>query len=74
MEACSDAEVESGVRAVLDAFPAIPFAGNSKLKIWRSSWGSNPLFCGSYSCVTTEGQPEDIDVLAAPIQVSPARP
>lgn len=69
MEACSEEEVESGVAALLAAHPAIP-CPKSTPQIVRSSWGSDPLFRGSYSYVNAEGTPEDIDTLAAPLMVS----
>ncbi|BDA43980.1 Peroxisomal N(1)-acetyl-spermine/spermidine oxidase [Coccomyxa sp. Obi] len=69
MEACSEEEVEEGVAALLAAYPAIP-CPKSTPRIVRSSWGSDPLFRGSYSYVNAEGTPEDIDTLAAPLMVS----
>lgn len=68
MEACSGEEVERGIAALLAAYPAIP-CPKSTPRIVRSSWGTDPLFRGSYSYVNVKGTPEDIDTLAAPLMV-----
>ena len=68
MEACSEEEVERGIAALLAAYPAIN-TPKAKPQVVRSSWGSDPLFRGSYSYVNAKGTPEDIDTLAAPLMV-----
>lgn len=75
MESCTDDEVSSGVAALLAAFPAIPAsAADSKPAIRRSGWGKDPLFRGSYTYVNAKGSPDDIDTLAAPLEVGWRRP
>ena len=71
MEACSEEELQKGVAALLAAFPAIPCPADlPPPRLSRSTWGSDPLFRGSYSYVNTAGSPDDIDTLAAPLMVS----
>ena len=70
MEKCSDDEVHKGVTALLAAYPAIPYPDAAVPRIIRSSWGSDPLFRGSYSYVNAVGSPDDIDTLAAPLMVT----
>lgn len=69
MEACGEDEVERGVAALLAAFPAIPCPADAQPKAVRSSWGSDPLFRGSYSYVNAGGSPGNIDTLAEPLTV-----
>lgn len=70
MEKCSDDEVHKGVTALLAAYPAIPCPDAAVPRMIRSSWGSDPLFRGSYSYVNAVGSPDDIDTLAAPLTVT----
>ena len=70
MEQCSDADIQKGVSALLAAYPAIPCPATATPRIIRSSWGSDPLFRGSYSYVNAAGSPDDIDTLAAPLTVT----
>ncbi len=47
MEATSDVKLQKNVAAILQEFPALALP--DQFKVYRSKWGSDPLFRGSYS-------------------------
>lgn len=67
MDQDTDAEVARGIKAVLNTFP--PLANGKDCatlpQIWRSRWGMDPLFLGSYSYMTGSSDFSDVDALAA---------
>lgn len=74
MERLSDAEVADGMHKLLQAFPAIslPSGALGTPIVHRTTWGSDPLFLGSYSYIPTGSTADDFDRLAAPLMASEA--
>ena len=69
MDQASDAEVAQGIAGVLRSFPVIADGKHrsSVPDIWRSQWGVDPLFLGSYSYVSGSTDESAVDALAAPV-------
>ena len=65
MEAASDAELQQHIAAVLQEFPALALP--SELKVYRSCWGSDPLFRGSYSYGSASAIGGECSALAEPL-------
>lgn len=65
MEAASDAELQQHIAAVLQEFPAMALP--SDFKVYRSCWGSDPLFRGSYSYGSASAVGGECSVLAEPL-------
>ena len=67
MEAESDAELYTHVAAILQEFPALALPG--QFKIHRSTWGTDPLFRGSYSYGSAAAVGGECQALAQPLTV-----
>ena len=65
MEAASDAELQQHIAAVLQEFPALALP--SEFKVYRSCWGSDPLFRGSYSYGSASAVGGECSALAEPL-------
>lgn len=71
-EALSDAELLSGLRAAVDAFPGVQLpegADWNRARVIRSRWGSDPFAAGSYSYVGQGSSPADVAALAGGVAV-----
>lgn len=77
MEHASDADVAAGIERTLRDFPGVrpPGWGSGAplrvRRLWRSNWGADPLFLGSYSYISSApgAGPDDIAALAEPLEV-----
>lgn len=69
MDRASDEEVAEGIQGVLKAYPAIAGGvhADQPPTVWRSHWGEDPLFLGSYSYMTGACDPHTIEALAEPL-------
>lgn len=65
MEAASETELHSNMAAILQRFPALALP--SQFKIHRSSWGSDPLFQGSYSYGSASATGDECRTLCEPL-------
>ncbi len=65
MEAVSDAELQQHIAAILQEFPAMALP--SEFKVYRSCWGSDPLFRGSYSYGSASAVGGECSALAEPL-------
>ena len=69
MEATSDEGMREAWKRLYGKFPALK--KNSEVTenadVYRSKWGSNPLFQGSWSFIAKGSSGDDIDRLASPI-------
>lgn len=70
MEAESDAELYNKIVAILQQFPALALP--SDFKVHRSSWGSDPLFRGSYSYGSATARGGECMALANPLSTDSA--
>ncbi|GMH35947.1 hypothetical protein BSKO_03815 [Bryopsis sp. KO-2023] len=69
MEGASDAELQSAWEHLLASFPALKNVEgfSNSPKVYRSDWGSNPLFRGSYSFAAFGSNRDDVENLASPL-------
>lgn len=65
MEAVSETELHDSMAAILQHFPALPVP--SQFRIHRSSWGSDPLFRGSYSYGSASATGDECRTLCEPL-------
>ena len=65
MESASDADLQTGVKAVLQKFPALQLP--TDFRIYRSVWGSDPLFKGSYSYGGATATGQECQALSSPL-------
>ena len=65
MESASDAELQQHIAAILQEFPAMALP--SEFKVYRSCWGSDPLFRGSYSYGSASAVGGECSALAEPL-------
>lgn len=67
MEARSDDQLVADAEALLNAFPPAQRQLGSVQQAMRSTWGTDPLFRGSYSYIAAGSDLEDVAVLGAPL-------
>ena len=65
MEAVSETKLHDNMAAILQQFPAL--AVPSQFRIHRSSWGSDPLFRGSYSYGSASATGDECRTLCEPL-------
>lgn len=65
MEATSETELHNNMGAILQQFPAL--AMPTQFRIHRSSWGSDPLFRGSYSYGSASATGDECRALCEPL-------
>lgn len=65
MESTSDPELQTGIAAILQRFPALQLP--CTFRAYRSSWGSDPLFRGSYSYGSATATGQECQVLSKPV-------
>jgi hypothetical protein len=68
MARASDVEVQRGLNALFDAFPALKVP--REFAIYRTSWSTSALSLGSYSYPSAQCDGSEYDVLAEPLEVS----
>ena len=68
MEAASDTELHKHMAAILQQFPALALP--SQFRIHRSSWGSDPLFRGSYSYGSASTTGDECRTLTKPLETA----
>lgn len=67
MEKRSSAEMVADVEQLLHAFPPVRKALPDAAHIYRTTWGSDPLFRGSYSFVSAASSVRDMELLGRPV-------
>ena len=65
MEAASETELHDNMAAILQHFPALALP--TQFRIHRSSWGSDPLFRGSYSYGSASASGDECRTLCEPL-------
>lgn len=65
MESASDADLQTGIKAILQTFPALQLP--TDFRIHRSVWGSDPLFKGSYSYGGATATGQECQALSKPL-------
>lgn len=58
-------QVQEGINAILDAFPAVELPRSFSVR--RTSWGADSLHRGSYSYVAAGSSVKDIEALSSPL-------
>lgn len=65
MEGASEQELHDSIAAILQEFPALQLP--SHFRVHRSCWGSDPLFCGSYSYGSASATGDEFNALCEPV-------
>ena len=65
MESMSDAELHRNISCILQEFPALALP--TEFKVYRSCWGSDPLFQGSYSYGSASAVGTECLILSQPL-------
>lgn len=71
MESCSDSDLQKGVAAILQRFPALHLPNS--IKVYRSIWGLDPLFRGSYSYGKAKATGKECQALSEPLSADGTR-
>eukprot|EP00208_Stichococcus_sp_RCC1054_P004285 CAMPEP_0206141490 /NCGR_PEP_ID=MMETSP1473-20131121/13113_1 /ASSEMBLY_ACC=CAM_ASM_001109 /TAXON_ID=1461547 /ORGANISM="Stichococcus sp, Strain RCC1054" /LENGTH=529 /DNA_ID=CAMNT_0053536087 /DNA_START=104 /DNA_END=1693 /DNA_ORIENTATION=- len=74
MEHRSSAELAADVEQMLDTFPPVRDALPDAASIFRTTWGTDPLFRGSYSFVSAASSLNDLEELGRPVSREDQQP
>ena len=74
MEKRSSTEIVADVEQLLNAFPPVREALPVAAHVYRTTWGSDPLFRGSYSFVSAASSVRDMELLGRPVMRHAGQP